>query len=79
MKQLITKFNPVRAFRNACIAGGVGLATSPVFAASVIDITPVQAAMSDGKGDMATIGGYVLGALVVLAVAGLIYAMVRKA
>ncbi|HEJ3150934.1 TPA: major capsid protein, partial [Pseudomonas aeruginosa] len=31
------------------------------------------------QGDMKTIGGYIVGALVILAVAGLIYSMLRKA
>ncbi|HHP5597817.1 TPA: major capsid protein, partial [Pseudomonas aeruginosa] len=34
---------------------------------------------TDGQGDMKAIGGYIVGALVILAVAGLIYSMLRKA
>ncbi|HCF3424532.1 TPA: major capsid protein, partial [Pseudomonas aeruginosa] len=36
-------------------------------------------AITDGKGDMSSIGGYIVGALVILAVAGLVYSMLRKA
>lgn len=79
MKQQIAKFNPIRSFRNLCIAGAVTAATSPAWAGSVIDTTAVGTAMTDGQGDMKTIAGYVVGALVVLACAGLIYSMLRKA
>ncbi|WP_430318744.1 major capsid protein [Pseudomonas nitroreducens] len=76
----LQSINPVRSFRNLCIAGVVGMsASAPTWAASVIDTSAVETAMADGKTDMATIGGYVVGALVVLAVAGLIYSMLRKA
>lgn len=80
MKQQIAKFNPIRSFRNLCIAGTVTAVTSvPAFAASVIDTSSVEQAITDGKGDMSNIGGYIVGALVILAVAGLIYSMLRKA
>jgi len=45
----------------------------------VIDTSSVEQAITDGKGDMSNIGGYIVGALVILAVAGLIYSMLRKA
>lgn len=79
MKQRIAKFNPVRSFRNLCIAGSVTAATSLPAFAGVIDTSAVETAMTDGQGDMKTIGGYVVAALVILAVAGLIYSMLRKA
>lgn len=80
MKQQIAKFNPVRSFRNLCIAGTVTAVSSmPVWAASVIDTSAVEQAITDGKSDMSNIGGYIVGALVILAVAGLIYSMLRKA
>ncbi|MCE4073562.1 major capsid protein [Pseudomonas nicosulfuronedens] len=76
----LQKLNPVTALRNLCIAGTVTAVTSvPAFAASVIDTSAVEQAITDGKGDMSNIGGYIVGALVILAVAGLIYSMLRKA
>ncbi|HHM6757534.1 TPA: major capsid protein, partial [Pseudomonas aeruginosa] len=45
----------------------------------VIDTSAVESAITDGQGDMKAIGGYIVGALVILAVAGLIYSMLRKA
>ncbi|MBH8375456.1 major capsid protein, partial [Pseudomonas aeruginosa] len=50
----------------------------PAFA-GVIDTSAVEAAITEGKGDMSSIGGYIVGALVILAVAGLVYSMLRKA
>ncbi|MBD9499168.1 major capsid protein [Pseudomonas sp. PDM17] len=80
MKQRIAKFNAVSSFRNLCIAGAVTAATSvPAWAGSVIDTSAVESAISDGKQDMSNIGGYIVGALVILACAGLIYSMLRKA
>jgi hypothetical protein len=79
MKQRIAKFNPIPSFRNLCIAGAVTAATSAPAWAGIIDISSVQEAISDGKSDMSNIGGYIVGALVILAVAGLIYSMLRKA
>ncbi|MCG8911302.1 MULTISPECIES: major capsid protein [Pseudomonas] len=79
MKQRIAKFSPARSFRNLCIAGSVTAATSLPAFAGVIDTSAVETAMTDGQGDMKTIGGYVVAALVILAVAGLIYSMLRKA
>ncbi|RUE87309.1 major capsid protein [Pseudomonas aeruginosa] len=79
IKQRIATFNPVASFRNLCIAGSVTAATSlPAFAA-VIDTSAVEAAITEGKADMSSIGGYIVGALVILAVAGLVYSMLRKA
>ncbi|MBB4867116.1 cobalamin biosynthesis Mg chelatase CobN [Pseudomonas nitritireducens] len=71
--------NPVTAFRNLCIAGAVTVATSVPAWAKVIDISSVETAISEGKEDMSSIGGYIVGALVILACAGLIYSMLRKA
>ncbi|WEJ71424.1 major capsid protein [Pseudomonas sp. PSE14] len=80
MKQHIAKFNPLRSFRNLCIAGTVTAVSSfPAWAGSVIDTSAVESAITDGKSDMSNIGGYIVGALVILAVAGLIYSMLRKA
>lgn len=80
MKQHIAALNPVRAFRNLCIAGSVTAATTlPAWAGSVIDTSAVESAITDGKSDMSNIGGYIVGALVILACAGLIYSMLRKA
>lgn len=79
MKQHIAKFNPIRSFRNLCIAGTVTAVTSVPAWAGVIDTSAVESAISDGKSDMSNIGGYIVGALVILAVAGLIYGMLRKA
>jgi hypothetical protein len=71
--------NPVTAFRNLCIAGAATAATAAPAWAGIIDISSVQEAISDGKADMSNIGGYIVGALVILACAGLIYSMLRKA
>lgn len=80
MKKALQRINPVTAFRNLCIGGVVGMGASmPTWAASVIDTTAVETAINDGKSDMSSIGGYIVGALVILAVAGLIYGMLRKA
>ncbi|HBO6244803.1 TPA: major capsid protein, partial [Pseudomonas aeruginosa] len=54
-------------------------ATSLPAFAGVIDTSAVESAITDGQGDMKAIGGYIVGALVILAVAGLIYSMLRKA
>lgn len=76
----LQKLNPVTAFRHLCIAGVVTAASSvPAWAGSVIDTSAVESAISDGKQDMSNIGGYIVGALVILACAGLIYSMLRKA
>ena len=76
----LQNINPVAAFRNLCIAGAVTAASSvPAWAGSVIDTSAVESAISDGKQDMSNIGGYIVGALVILACAGLIYSMLRKA
>ena len=79
MKQRIAKFSPVASFRNLCIAGSVTAATSLPAFAGVIDTSAVESAITDGQGDMKAIGGYIVGALVILAVAGLIYSMLRMA
>lgn len=77
MKQRIAKFSPARSFRNLCIAGAVTAATTaPAWA---IDTSAVESAIDVGKTNMETIGTAVVGALVILAVAGLIYSMLRKA
>ncbi|WP_193453080.1 major capsid protein [Pseudomonas nitroreducens] len=77
MKQQIAKFNPIRSFRNVCIAGAVTAATTmPAWA---IDTAAVEASLKDGGDKMEVIGTAVVGALVILAVAGLIYSMLRKA
>lgn len=77
LKQRITSINPVTSFRNLCIAGTVTAATSlPAFA---IDTAAVETALQDGGSKMEVIGTAVVGALVILAVAGLIYSMLRKA
>lgn len=75
----LQNINPVTAFRNLCIAGAVTAASSVPAWASVIDTSSVESAITDGKQDMSNIGGYIVGALVILAVAGLIYSMLRKA
>ncbi|MED5608360.1 major capsid protein [Pseudomonas sp. JH-2] len=79
IKQHVAKFNPIRSFRNLCIAGAVAASTTPVFAATIIDTSEIATTFSDGKADMSTVGGYVAGGLVVLAVAALIFGMLRKA
>jgi uncharacterized membrane protein YeaQ/YmgE (transglycosylase-associated protein family) len=77
MKQLIAKFNPIRSFRNVCIAGAVTAATTlPAWA---IDTAAVESSLKEGGDKMEVIGTAVVGALVILAVAGLIYSMLRKA
>ncbi|MDF5997565.1 capsid protein [Pseudomonas aeruginosa] len=77
MKQRIAKFGPAASFRNLCIAGSVTAAISLSAFAGVIDTSAVEAAITEGKGDMSSIGGYIVGAPVILAVAGLIYSMLR--
>ncbi|ERY09436.1 capsid protein G8P [Pseudomonas aeruginosa BL21] len=65
----LAKFSPVASFRNLCIAGSgsVTAATSlPAFAGV---IGAVALALAVGDGDMKAIGGYIVGALVILAVA----------
>ncbi|HHK2201440.1 TPA: major capsid protein, partial [Pseudomonas aeruginosa] len=52
MKQRIAKFSPVASFRNLCIAGSVTAATSLPAFAGVIDTSAVEAAITEGKGDM---------------------------
>ncbi|HBO2190600.1 TPA: major capsid protein, partial [Pseudomonas aeruginosa] len=67
MKQRIAKFSPVASFRNLCIAGSVTAVTSLPAFAGVIDTSAVESAITDGQGDMKAIGGYIVGALVILA------------
>ncbi|MCY1276879.1 Phage Coat protein B [compost metagenome] len=81
MKQQIVKFSPIRSFRNLCIAGAVTAATAvPAFAAeSIIDTAAIQTAMSQAKTDAGTVAGYIALALAVLACAGVVFGMLRKA
>ncbi|MCP8479808.1 major capsid protein, partial [Pseudomonas sp. ZM24] len=59
MKQQIAQFNPIRSFRNLCIAGAVTAASAaPAFA---IDTSAVESAIDTGKTNMETIGTAVVG------------------
>lgn len=69
-------------FRNTCIALSVSAVTAvPAFAAgeSIIDTAAIKAAMDSAKSDAGTVAGYVAIALAVLACAGVVFGMLRKA
>lgn len=67
-------------FRNTCIALSVSAVTAvPAFADSVIDIAAIKAAMESAKSDAGAVAGYVAIALAVLACAGVVFGMLRKA
>lgn len=69
-------------FRNTCIALSVSAVTAvPAFAAgeSIIDTAAIKAAMESAKSDAGTVAGYVAIALSVLACAGVVFGMLRKA
>lgn len=69
-------------FRNGSIALAVTAATTvPAFAAgeSVIDTAAIQAKMAQAGTDAGTVAGYVALALAVLACAGVVFSMLRKA
>ncbi|MCO2828589.1 capsid protein [Pseudomonas aeruginosa] len=67
-------------FRNTCIALTVSTAAAlPAFAESVIDTAAIKAQIDQGGADAGTIAGYVAVALAVLACAGVVFGMLRKA
>lgn len=63
-------------FRNTCIAATGAALTSPAFAA--IDMTEVESKITAATGQGEEAGGWVIVAVVSLAVVGLIIAVVRK-
>lgn len=68
-------------FRNTCIALSVTAATAvPAFAAdgSVIDTAAIKTQMAAAQSDAGTVAGYIALALAVLAVAGVVFSMLRK-
>ncbi|TBV13210.1 major capsid protein [Stutzerimonas kirkiae] len=76
MKQTIQKFRVAPSFRNVCIGVGVAMATTPVLA----DYTEaVSTEIASAKTDATSIGVLIAGALVVLAAAGLVFSLLRKA
>lgn len=65
-----------RHARNACIGAAVSLATVPAFAA--LDTTAVETAMTAAQNDAWSIANLAIPVIVVLAVAGIIYSLIRK-
>lgn len=77
MKQLKSLFAAAgRTTRTACIAATGAVVASPAFAA--LDTTAVEAAMGAAKDDAWSIANLAIPVIVVLAVAGIIYALIRK-
>lgn len=67
-------------FRNTCIALAVSSAAAvPAFADSVIDTAAIKTQMASAQADAGTVAGYVALALAVLACAGVVFGMLRKA
>lgn len=64
-------------FRNACIATVATVATVPAFAA--MDVAPIQAEMTQAGDNAGNVGTWIAIALVVLAGAGIVFGMLRKA
>lgn len=71
-------FGRVRSFtRNACIGAAVSVATVPAFAA--IDVSAIQGELTDAGDSAGSVGTWIAVALVVLAGAGIVFSMLRKA
>ncbi|GAC1030284.1 hypothetical protein thsps21_11110 [Pseudomonas sp. No.21] len=67
-------------YRNTCIALSVSaFAAMPAFADSIIDTAAIKASMDAAKSDAGTVASYVAIALSVLACAGVVFGMLRKA
>ncbi|WP_454255711.1 major capsid protein [Pseudomonas sp. Marseille-Q8238] len=65
-----------RMARNVAISGVVTMAASPAFAA--LDISEVTSAMTGAKTDAWSIVNLAIPVIVILAVAGIIYTLIRK-
>ncbi len=84
MKQMKTQlqngasaFGRARTFaRNACIGAAVSVVTIPAFAA--LDTTAIEAAMTSAETDAWSITNLAIPVIVILAVAGIIYSLIRK-
>lgn len=79
MKQLSTRFTT--AVRNAALVAGVtAFSAGQAMAADIpIDISGIQSQISTGATSAGTVAGYVALALAVLACAGVVFGMLRKA
>lgn len=82
MKQLKSMFaTPVATVRNVALVAGVSaLSAGQAMAASIpIDISGIEAQITEGGTSAGAVAGYVALALAVLACAGVIFGMLRKA
>jgi hypothetical protein len=79
MKQLSTRFTT--AVRNAALVGGIAVfsAGQAMAAAIPISIEGIQEQITAGGTSAGTVAGYVALALAVLACAGVVFGMLRKA
>ena len=74
----------ITTFRNACIAltatvlSSAALADGEGGSGGGLDLTGVETAVSAAKADAGTVGGWVIGAVAVLAAIGVIIAIVKK-
>lgn len=82
MKQLKSMFaTPVATVLNVALVAGVSaLSAGQAMAASIpIDISGIEAQITEGGTSAGAVAGYVALALAVLACAGVIFGMLRKA
>ncbi len=80
LKNTASTFGRARRYaRNAAIGGFVALSTSAAFAQVPISIEGVEAQINSGATSAGTVAGYVALGLAVLACAGVLFGMLRKA
>ncbi|MBV7564162.1 major capsid protein [Pseudomonas sp. sia0905] len=63
-------------FRNGCIVAATSVAAVPAFAA--IDVADLQGELDAAGQSASNIGTWIAGALIVLAGAGIVFAILRK-